>query len=157
MKQLFDPSKPHFAVCVWIHDPEDPTRRGTERAERPLQLTGTPLHYAALWGLHGIREFLIIEHSQDMHSRRFTNMVTPLHLASKKGHSEAACSPLEHGADVVAQDKDKWTPPHRAPFREYIDVAQALIDHSVDVTAQDRRGLTPSHLAAGGHCTPSRA
>src|SRR5713101_3727510 len=34
MKHLFDPSKPHLTVCIWIHDPEDPWLRD-EQEERP--------------------------------------------------------------------------------------------------------------------------
>jgi hypothetical protein len=76
--------------------------------------SGTPLHYAALWGLHSIVEFLIIEHSQDVHSRGFTDNATPLHLASKNGHVKVARMLIEHGADVTAQNKDGETPLHLA-------------------------------------------
>jgi hypothetical protein len=72
MEQLFDPRKPHLAVCLWIHDPEVPRWMRTERAERPLPLTGTTLHYAALWGLHTIVKFLVIERSQDVQAPGFT-------------------------------------------------------------------------------------
>ena len=68
MKQLFDPSKPHLAICVWIYDPVS-TRRLMTRNITPLPLPQTPLHCAAFWGLHRIVEFLIIEHSQDVCSR----------------------------------------------------------------------------------------
>jgi hypothetical protein len=59
MKCLFDPSKSHLAVWIWIHDPEVPSWRRPERASIPLPLRGTPLHYAALCGLHSIVESLI--------------------------------------------------------------------------------------------------
>src|SRR6267154_250245 len=59
MKQLFDPRKPHLAICVWIRDPGDPTLDPTTRNETP-PLRQTPLHYAASWGLHPVVEFLII-------------------------------------------------------------------------------------------------
>jgi serine/threonine-protein phosphatase 6 regulatory ankyrin repeat subunit B len=143
MKQLFDPSKPHLAVCVWIHDPGAswPTRC----AEKPLSLTGTPLHYAALWGLPLIVEFLVIEHSQDVHSRGLENMRTPLHLASKHGKVKAARMLIEYGADVAAQDKDGFTPLHLVSQAE---VASMLIEHGADVAAQDKDGETPLHLAS---------
>src|SRR5882762_338309 len=35
MKQLFDPSKPHLMVCIWIHDSERFWLRGQGRYERP--------------------------------------------------------------------------------------------------------------------------
>ena len=84
IKQLFDPSKPHLAICVWIYDPADPTWKQMARSRTPLPppLPQTPLHYAASWGLHSVVEFLTIEHSQDVYSRDPTDNATPLHLAS---------------------------------------------------------------------------
>ena len=75
MKMLFDPSKLHLAVCIWIQDPEAPGESRAERTEKPSPLAGTPLHYAALWGLRTIVEFLVIEHSQDVRSRSFINII----------------------------------------------------------------------------------
>jgi hypothetical protein len=86
MKQLFNPRKPHLAGYLWIHDPSVPPWQSPwpnmPQTERPLPPGRTPLHYAAVLGLHSIVEFLIIEHAQDVHSRGFTDDATPLHLAS---------------------------------------------------------------------------
>src|SRR5258707_11219794 len=41
IKQLFDRSKPHLTVCVWIYDPAHPTWYWREREERPLGLRRT--------------------------------------------------------------------------------------------------------------------
>ena len=145
MKQLFDPNKPHLAVCVWIHDPEFPTRRRTERAERPLPLTGTPLHYAALWGLRTIVEFLVIEHSQDVHSQFFTNMVTSLHLASKWGHLEVARSLREYGVDVTAQDESGWNPLHLALSGGHVELVHMFTEHGTRQITQGKNKWTPLH------------
>ncbi len=48
MNQLFDPRRPHLAVLIWIHDPEETSKRRTRRAGKPLPPRGTALHYAAL-------------------------------------------------------------------------------------------------------------
>ena len=42
IKQLFDPSKPHPTIWLWIYDPIRPYTR----AERLSPLRATPLHYA---------------------------------------------------------------------------------------------------------------
>jgi len=89
MKQLFDPDKPHLAVCIWIDDPDILPWERSPRSERPLPPRRTPLHYAALWGLYSIIEFLVIEHLQDVGSRCFTDNASPLHLASRNGHLKA--------------------------------------------------------------------
>ena len=118
-KQLFDLSKPHFVIWVWIYNPEN---LEWMQNSRPLPPHGTPLHYAALWGLHSIVEFLIIEHSQDVRTRD-SNDETPLHLASKRGHVKAAHMLIKHGADVAAQNKGGDTPLHLASFLGQVEVA----------------------------------
>jgi hypothetical protein len=100
MKQLFDPSKPHLAICVWICDPEDPTRKPMRQYETPLPPPQTSLHYAASLGLHPVVEFLIIEHSQDVCSRDSPDGATPLHLASRKGHVKVARKLIECTARI---------------------------------------------------------
>ena len=152
MKQLFDPNRPNLAVCVWIHDPQFPTRRQTERDKWPLPLTGTPLHYAVLWGLRTIVEFLVVEHSQDVHCRGLTNMVTPLHLASREGHVAVARFLLEHGADADARDNDNCTPLHWASQQGHLEVVHDLVERGIDVNARDHSNWTPLHGASqDGH------
>ena len=145
MKLLFHPGKPHFAVWVWICDPESPLWK---RNSRPLPPSGAPLHYAALWGLHSIVEFLIIEHSQDVHGRGFTDNVTPLHLASKRGHVKAARMLIKHGADVIAQNEDGNTPLHLASQENQVEIARMLVEFGADVAAQNNHGETPLHQAS---------
>jgi hypothetical protein len=130
MKQLFDPSKPHLTVCIWIHNPEHPWQ--DYRDERPSPTPGSPLHYAAFWGLHSIVHFLVVEFSQDVRSRSFTDDTTPLHLASGNGHKLVACFLLERGADVSAQDKYGRTPLHLALRWRHVNVAHILIERGAD-------------------------
>jgi hypothetical protein len=70
IKRLFDPSKSHISVWVWIYDPEDNQSRYLH-SERPRKTRATPLHYAAFCGMHEVATFLIVEHSQDMNARAF--------------------------------------------------------------------------------------
>ena len=152
MKQLFDPSTPHLTVCIWIHDPKRPWRKPTNRDGRPSPTSGSPLHYAAFWGLHPIVDFLIIEHSQDVDSRSVTDNTTPLHMASNNGHKQVACFLLEHGANVSAQDGTGKTALHLASQGGHVEVAQMLIERGGNVSAQDGIGETALHLASfSGH------
>ncbi len=146
MKQLFDPSKSHLAVWVWIHDPNFRWRR-YERVEKPLRPRGTPLHYAAFCGLHTVVEFLVNEHSQNVHSLAVDDDSTPLHLASRAGHVEVARFLVEHGADATAQDEDGSTPLHRVSEDGHVEVARVLVEHGADVTTQNKNGWTPLHEA----------
>jgi hypothetical protein len=147
MKRLFNPNKPHLAVCVWIHNPNAPPWERNRRAEKPLPPLRTSLHYAALWGLHSMVEFLIIEHSQDVHFRGFSDNVTPLHMASKYGHVKAARMLIKRGADLSAQDKYGKTPLHLAMQQEQVKIARILIERGANLTVQDVDGKTPLHLA----------
>ena len=147
MKQLFDPSKPHLAICVWIYDlPVSIWPRMTRNKTAP-PLPRTSLHYAASWGLYPIVEFLIIEHSQDVCSRDSIDNATPLHLASRNGHLKAACKLIEHGADATAQNNDGETPLHLALQRRKADVARMLIERGADLTARNNDWETPLYLA----------
>ena len=114
MKRLFDPSKLHLAIWVWIYNPILPLWRRFRRPRMLFQLEKFPLHYAAVWGLHAMVKFLVIQHSQDVHSRAFDNNSTPLHLASWRGHVDVVRLLLEHDADPRAQTQDGQTPLHLA-------------------------------------------
>jgi hypothetical protein len=152
MKQLFDPRKAHFAVWVWICDWEDIYCRPERRRERPSKPRGIPLHYAALCGLDIITQYLVIEHSQDVHSRGFRHMSTALHLASREGHVDVVRVLLGRGADVNVQNKDKSTPLHLASGVGRGEVVRVLLEHGADSDVEDRNNFTPIGSAIyGGH------
>ncbi len=135
LKELFDPRKPHLAVCVWICDPSLPLWEPRRQSERPSPLRGTPLHYAALWNLHSIVQLLVNEHSQSVNSQDFAGSATPLHVASERGRLEVAHKLVEHGADVSAQNKDGQTSLHLALQAGRPDVTRMLIEHGAGVSA----------------------
>ena len=149
MKELFDGSKPHLAIWLWIYDPIWTPYR---RAESPAPPQRTPLHYAAFCGLHTVVKFLAIEHSQNVVSPGVNNESTPLHLASRGGHVEVARFLVEHEADVTARDHLGGTPLHQASTFGHIDLARFLVEHGADVTARDGDGATPLHQASTFGC-----
>jgi predicted Fe-Mo cluster-binding NifX family protein len=150
MKELFDERKPHFGIWLWIWDPTLPPWHQNTQAGWPLPPCGTPLHYAAFCGLHGIIKVLATEKSQDVNSRNFRDELTPLHLASQEGHVEVARFLVEQGADATAQAKDGRTPLHWASYRGHIALARLLVEHGVDVTIQAKDGQTQLHRASEG-------
>ncbi len=145
LKQLFHPSKPHFAIWAWIINDQ---ARSRTRFQWPSSTPGTPLHYAALFGLHSTVKFLVIEHSQDVHSQDVDGKLTPLHLASGEGHVEVARVLVQHSADARALDNNGSTPLHYVSRNGNVDLARFLIDHGADATAQDKNGSTPLHRAS---------
>jgi ankyrin repeat protein len=136
IKRLFDPSKSHLSVWVWIYDPEDSQSRYLN-SELPRKPRATPLHYAAFCGMHDVATFLIVEHSQDVIARAFDTGETPLHVASRRGHVELTRVLLEHGADTEARDGEKRTPLLLASQSGHVELAQDLLKHHANTETRD--------------------
>ena len=147
MKQLFDQTRPHLSIWLWIHDPTVPYWKRRERHEGPSPPCGTPLHYAAFCGLHDIAKILAIEYPQAVNSQSVDDSSSPLHLASRGGHADLALMLVERGADVSAQRKDGWTALHLALEHGHVDLGRMLSERGADVSAQNKDGSTVLHLA----------
>jgi len=151
IKLLFDPSRPHLAVWVWIYDLEGSWSQ-TWWVEKPPRLRETPLHYAALYCSDTTLRFLVTEYPEDVNARSQDDNSTPLHRASGNGRAEVVRILLEHGADPIAQSKRGWAPLHRASDRGHVEVVRLLIGFGAGVSARDDQGWTPLHWASDrGH------
>jgi len=149
MKQLFDPGKHHIAVWLWISNPIDIFKSILlNEPERPLSPDRTPIQYAAFCGLLTIVKSLVVEHSQDVHSRGGYADSTLLHLASQEGHLAVACFLIEQGVDVMVRDHSGRTPLHEASKSGRLEAVQFLIDHGSHANAQAKDGSTPLHEAS---------
>jgi len=146
MKRLFDPRMGHFAVWLWIFDPRRPWIH-SQRPPRPSHSRGRFLHYAALFGLHYLIPFLVIECRQEVNASGFDYNGTPLHVALRGGHVKFARVLLEHGADVNAQDDYKSTPLHVALKDGQVGFARVLLEHGADFNSQDYSNSTSLHLS----------
>jgi ankyrin repeat protein len=148
MKRLFDPSKSHLSVWVWIYDPEEPSRR-SERPERPEEARATPLHYAVVCNMNDVATFLIVEHSQDVNARGFDEQETPLLVSSRLEHVEIARVLLKHGADTEARDNSDFSPLEQVANNGHAELAQVLLEHGADANARDKTRCTPLYWASG--------
>ena len=147
MKRLFDPSKCHLSVWVWIYDPEEPWHK-SKRFECHGEERATPLHYAAVCNMNDIVTFLIVEHSQDVNARGFDGKETPLQVSSRLGHVEVARVLLKHGADTEARDTDDFSALEHVALDGHVELTQVLLEHGTDANAQDKERCTPLYWAA---------
>ena len=145
MERLFDPTGPHFAAWVWLHD-VDQYWIEPMFTTHPTPPEAAPLYYASLCGFRGLVEYLITFHSPDVNSRGGSH-TTPLHAALDGGHQSIAILLLESGADVGCLDSQSRTPLHIA-CRGWKDVVSVLIDYGVDLNCEDDSRETPLHAAS---------
>ena len=150
MKRLFDPSTSYLSVWTWIYDPEKSHTRRDEFSEPPEEARATPLHYAALFGIHDVVKFLIVEHSQNVNARGYDKKETPLHSAVRRGHADVVQLLLEHGANANAQDDRKNTPLLLASEGGDVDVGRVLLKQGVDMESRDYQGWSPLERASDG-------
>ena len=147
LKRLFNPNYRHLAVWVWIYDPTSHRRR-LDRPKSPPPVTVPALHYATICGLHSIVESLIAEHSQNVNAQSLDRNETPLAVACRFGHADAAHILLERGADTTIRDKYGGSPLERASENGHVEVIRVLLQYGADVTAQDNTGTTPLHKSS---------
>jgi len=150
MKRLFGPGKSLLVACLWIHDLESPRWMRIERAERPSPLTGTPLRYAALLGLHTIVKFL------GLSTRRtcelgFHQLGDSFTSSSEKGTRRGRSLPSRVCRECVQPRTWIWAwrrQIHVATREGQLRVARFLNDYGTDVNACDMYSLTPLHVVS---------
>ncbi|VUC27307.1 unnamed protein product [Clonostachys rosea] len=77
---------------------------------------------------------------------------TPIHLASRQGHTELVRDLLDRGADVTKQNVFGWTCLHEAAFFGHPDIVTYLLAAGAEVNITTVDGRAPLYLAAaGGH------
>ena len=157
ISQMFNRSKHHLMVWLWICDPIHPSWRQNKLVNSPWTPRGTPLHYAGFCGLYDIVKALAIEYPQDVCSRSFPGEETPLHLTSRAGHIDVARLLIEHGADVASQSEHGTTPLHLASYGGHVGLSRLLIEYGADAAAPGTDETTPLHRASfGGHVDVAR-
>jgi len=154
MERLFDPRNRHVSIFqrLWIYAPAS----GTLHSNQPghymhytPQDSATPLHYAALFGIHDVINFLVVECSQDVNARGFSSHETPLDLACGNPRLKVARVLLEHDPDTETRCPYDHSPLDHASFNGAVDLVLLLLDHGADVKAQGKKKNTPLHWASG--------
>ena len=97
----------------------------------------TPLHIAVMGRLHGLAG-LLLESKADpsLGCKDFGRESTCLHQATMLRDVPMIRLLIEHGADVEACGRDKWTPLGLAVRSGAVDAAKALLDAKASVNTQ---------------------
>ncbi|KAH9972709.1 hypothetical protein BGW80DRAFT_1560757 [Lactifluus volemus] len=151
MELLFNPNKPHFSTWLKLYSVDPLPDYDFEFADddleaRPLA-NGTPLYYAALWGLHDLTEHLIVNHLQDVNVHGGRN-VTPLGAAIAGKYLHLAELLFRHGAALDVQTSGQRTLLQAASIQEDFEIMRWLLSHGVDPSFDGGRGMTELHWAA---------
>ncbi|XP_071041571.1 delta-latroinsectotoxin-Lt1a-like [Parasteatoda tepidariorum] len=108
----------------------------------------TPLHIAAQAG-RGTLVNLLVENGADENAKTNDELLTPLHLASRRGYLDCVRNLLKNET-VNEKNKLGFTPLHSAVSGGHVIVETIVerIEYSPDVNAQSEKDqLTPLHLA----------
>src|SRR5712675_1406726 len=157
MERLFDPTKTHFAIWVWLYNID---RHWVESmlTIHPTQPSAGPLYYASYCGFRDLVNHLIVVHSLDVNARGGSH-TTALHAASSKGDLEVAFLLLDKGADPNSRDDEGGSPLHKVSkvghllgTQAILEIMRLLLKFGANVDVRDDGGFTPLHIASvNGH------
>jgi len=132
MRQLFDQTKPHLSIWLWIYDPTAPWMQHNQ-VKGLSPLCGTPLLYATSCSLFDIAKILAVEHPLGVNSWSFQEASTALHLASANDHVDLVQMLINLGANMSAKAEDRLTALHLASRHGHVDLAQMLTERGTNV------------------------
>ena len=147
---LLDRDRHHFAAWVWIYDKDRESQRSLD-SETPLQPSGLPIYYAALWDFPALVEWLATTRSQDVNENG-GHYGTPLCAAAARGCLGVAQVLVKYGAQVNVAGGDGWSPLLWASDGGRLEILQLMLDHRADINFRDPSNRTPLSLAwESGH------
>ena len=136
-EDLFDANKPYFAASGYKTD-SIPT---VFFPFTSWESDGTPLYYAARYGVRNIVEQLIIKHPEYVRAIGGYHK-TPAVAALAGRHFELARFLCRKGSSVNVRGKFGNSPLHCANVMD-LEMVQALLDCGADVNARNNDGYTP--------------
>ena len=144
MKRLdVGPKNRYFSIWPWIYD----SQRHRFRFNRPgytSQDNETPLRHVALYWIHDVIKFLVVERLWDVNARGSDFDDTPLGLTCP--HSQARVL-LKHDPDKEIQCRADYSPLHHASLSGSVDIVRFLLERGADVTALGNRKNITLYMA----------
>jgi len=106
------------------------------------------IHYASQLGYADVlTEILSKNKALDYINVQDEEKNTPLHLASKNGHTEVVQILISHGANVNIKNKDNFPPINFAAMRGHTQIVDMLIKAGADYMVHDNSSFAPIHWA----------
>lgn len=112
-----------------------------------IEHSQTLLHYAARYNNAAVARNLIAAKAS-LNSQSTDDKVTPLFLATQKGHVKMTKLLLKHKADPDIPERDGAVPLHMAAYHGHTDVARHLLQSGANPDIAMLTGATPLHIAA---------
>ena len=122
------------------------TNRGANYNARDSLMDETPLHWSVTAGDDPVVVKELIRRGADMDARN-SKQSTPLHLAVRCGHIQAAQELIARGASVEAVDDTDRNALHYASWFNKLSMVKVLISHIINIDAEDYLGNTALHYA----------
>ena len=152
MEYLFDVDKPYFTAWLELHDLDTPPPSGSPfymiNYDQHLNVSATPLYYAARCGFQDLVRHLIVNDPKQV-TAKGGGYLTPLVAAIGAGHFLTAKSLLDNGAHLNVKVFYGTTPLHSAAALGNPMMVQVLLNYEADVHVRNDGDNTPLHLTAG--------
>lgn len=91
---------------------------------------------------------LLIRKCPSLVNEKNSQSLTPLHLASDRGHIDIMEILIKHGSKINAVDSSGQTALHRASRNGQINSVQTLLSYGVDLSIVNNQGLNAEQMAA---------
>jgi hypothetical protein len=123
LDHFFDVDKPHFSAWARLQVPYGHLTGFIDNGLTNVLPPAAALYCAALNGLPGVIERLIIKHPRHLNVCSGPHG-TPLHASVDKGHIKVSQLLFMHGADINSRGADKCTPLHIASVTGHLEITK---------------------------------
>jgi len=147
MECLFNLDKPYFVAWLQLYDVDVDLETSPLYYFAPTKTDAGPLYYAALCGLQGLVDKLIIKYPHLVNATGGYYR-TPALAALGRRHLELARMLHRNGSSLDLPGSGGWTPLHSVAYKADCEIIQVLLDCNAEINARSYDNQTPLHMAS---------